>query len=71
MKRRMLLLPAARTSLEGQNPRTAETLVVADGAHDTAAVFEVSGIHPGVREIGECLGRSGATSSAPLDPGDL
>lgn len=43
----------ARAFLEAQDHMTAEILVVADGAHDTAAVFEMSASHLGVREMGE------------------
>ncbi len=46
-------LAEARAFLEALDHMTAEILVVADGAHDTAAVFEMSATHLGVREMGE------------------
>lgn len=46
-------LAEARAFFEAQDHMTAEILVVADGAHDTAAVFEMSASHLGVREMGE------------------
>lgn len=42
----------ARAFFEAQDHMTAEILVVADGAHDTAAVFEMSATHMAAREMG-------------------
>lgn len=45
-------LAQARTFFQSQDHMTAEILVVADGVHDTAAVFEMSANHMAVREMG-------------------